>query len=64
MYIYSYWYTPVYMRTHKLIHTTAAFDCRGLEPISCELGSGFVVTSVGGTKFEDVDVSDDWYVSE
>jgi len=39
----------------------AAFDCRGLEPISCTIGTGFEVKSTSGTTFtEDVDLSEDW----
>eukprot|EP00040_Diaphanoeca_grandis_P016631 m.86111 g.86111 ORF g.86111 m.86111 type:complete len:174 (-) comp25928_c0_seq1:110-631(-) len=39
----------------------AAFDCRGLEPIRCEIGTGFIVTSTSGTVFtEDVDLSEEW----
>ncbi|KAJ0393540.1 hypothetical protein P43SY_000676 [Pythium insidiosum] len=37
------------------------FECRGLEPIAWHPGSGYTVTSAGGTAvFEDVDLADDW----
>mmetsp|Transcript_52891 Transcript_52891/g.123887 ORF Transcript_52891/g.123887 Transcript_52891/m.123887 type:complete len:162 (-) Transcript_52891:95-580(-) len=38
----------------------ATFECRGMEPYECEVRDGFVVTAEDGTKFEDVDLSDDW----
>ncbi|TMW59661.1 hypothetical protein Poli38472_004730 [Pythium oligandrum] len=37
------------------------FECRGLEPYAWHPGSGYTVTSAGGTAtFEDVDLADDW----
>ena len=35
-----------------------AFECRGLEPIDWRPESGFTVTGISGTKWEDVDLSE------
>mmetsp|Transcript_8134 Transcript_8134/g.27036 ORF Transcript_8134/g.27036 Transcript_8134/m.27036 type:complete len:162 (-) Transcript_8134:49-534(-) len=37
-----------------------AFDCRGLEPTAWYPESGYTIESTSGTKFEDVDLSDEW----
>eukprot|EP00286_Rhodomonas_abbreviata_P006720 CAMPEP_0181323614 /NCGR_PEP_ID=MMETSP1101-20121128/19890_1 /TAXON_ID=46948 /ORGANISM="Rhodomonas abbreviata, Strain Caron Lab Isolate" /LENGTH=161 /DNA_ID=CAMNT_0023431675 /DNA_START=118 /DNA_END=603 /DNA_ORIENTATION=+ len=38
----------------------ASFECRGMEPMECEVRDGFYVVAPDGTKFEDADLSDDW----
>ncbi|KAJ1496123.1 hypothetical protein T484DRAFT_1924170 [Baffinella frigidus] len=38
----------------------AQLECRGIDPVSCEVRDGFTVVAVDGTVYEDCDLSDDW----
>jgi hypothetical protein len=38
----------------------AAFECRGLEPVAYHPEDEWVASSAGGTKFDSVDLRDDW----
>jgi len=38
----------------------ATFECRGVDPVDCEVRDGFIVAAEDGTKYDDVDLSDEW----